>query len=171
MTAIILTETMHTFSFLFLPKHVSVKPCGPDCFNGFTVPLEHWWLAGALSRALCADIQCLSSHFGASQACLLKSQLSLSSTLCFSQRDGLEYAASNTCTYLGPGCVPSLVLQSTAGCIHSRVCSCQWDTSALAQTGCASPAGSPCSRCGPACLAARGYRGGRADLRKIEEKK
>lgn len=84
----------------------------------------------------------------------------------FSRRDGNEATANNTCTYLDPGCVLSLVLQSTAGCTHSRVCSCQLGTLALDRTGCASPAGSPCWRCDPACLAAQGYRGGPADLRR-----
>lgn len=85
--------------------------------------------------------------------------------LLLSQRDGITAAASNTCTYLGPGCVLSLVLRSTGGCTHSRVCSCRWDTWALGQTGCASPAGSRCWRCDPACLAAQGYQGGLAGLR------
>lgn len=78
---------------------------------------------------------------------------------------GVEAAASNISTYLDPGCVLSLVLQNTVGCIHSRVCSCQRGTLALGRTGCASPAGSPCWHCDPACLLARGYRGGLADLR------
>lgn len=85
--------------------------------------------------------------------------------LLLSQRDGIAAAASNTCTYLGPGCVLSLALRSTGGCTHSRVCSCRWDTWALGRTGCASPAGSRCWRCDPACLAAQGYRGGLAGLR------
>lgn len=83
---------------------------------------------------------------------------------------GIEPAASNICTYLDPGCVLSLVLQNTAGCIHSRVCSCQLGTLAPGQTGCASPAGSPCWHCDLACLVVQGYRGGLADLRGGQKK-